>query len=46
MNYLFVGGPAPETLATGDANCDGVVDINDVVYLLNYLFAGGPLPAC
>jgi len=46
MNYLFVGGPAPETLATGDANCDGVVDDADVVYLINYLFTGGPLPAC
>jgi hypothetical protein len=46
MNYLFVGGPAPEPLATGDANCDGVVDDADVVYLINYLFTGGPLPAC
>jgi hypothetical protein len=46
MNYLFVGGPAPETLAAGDANCDGVVDDADVIYLINYLFASGPAPQC
>lgn len=44
INYLFVGGPAPEPPEAGDANCDGVVNSADVVYLLNYLFAGGPPP--
>ena len=29
----------------GDANDDGKVDVNDVVYLINYLFAGGPQPS-
>ena len=28
----------------GDVNCDGVIDIGDVVYLINYLFKGGPAP--
>jgi virginiamycin B lyase len=28
----------------GDVNGDGVVDIQDVFYLINYLFAGGPAP--
>jgi hypothetical protein len=28
----------------GDANGDGVVDVNDVFYLINYLFSGGPAP--
>jgi len=28
----------------GDANCDGIVNINDVVYTLNYLFKHGPPP--
>jgi hypothetical protein len=28
----------------GDANCDGQVDIDDVVYLINFIFAGGPPP--
>jgi hypothetical protein len=26
----------------GDANDDGIVDIDDVVYLINYIFASGP----
>ncbi len=44
INYLFVGGSAPEPLWVGDCNCDGVVDIGDVVYLINYLFIDGPPP--
>jgi hypothetical protein len=28
----------------GDVNCDGVVNIADVVYLVTYLFLNGPLP--
>ena len=28
----------------GDCNCDGVVDIGDVVYLVGYLYRGGPPP--
>jgi hypothetical protein len=36
--------PAPEPLEVGDANCDEVVDIADVVCLINYLFTGGPSP--
>ena len=46
INYLFIGGPAPDPLAAGDANCDQVVDIADVSYLINYLFIGGPTPSC
>ena len=46
INYLFIGGPAPQPLQAGDANSDGVVNINDVVYLINYLFVGGPPPGC
>jgi hypothetical protein len=44
INYLFVGGPAPNPLWTGDANCDGLVNSADVAYLINYLFVGGPHP--
>lgn len=46
INYLFIGGPAPDPLELGDANCDGVVNGGDVVYLINYLFIGGPPPQC
>jgi hypothetical protein len=46
INYLFLGGPAPDPLELGDASCSGVVDVTDVVYLINYLFVGGPPPCC
>lgn len=46
INYLFLGGSAPEPWQAGDANGDGAVDIADVVYLINYLFIGGPPPGC
>jgi photosystem II stability/assembly factor-like uncharacterized protein len=44
VNYLFIGGSAPDPLAAGDVNCDGIVNIADVIYLANYLFLGGPPP--
>ena len=34
---------APPSLA-GDLNCDGLVDIDDIVYFINYVFVGGPPP--
>lgn len=46
INYLFVGGPAPDPLAAGNVNCDGLVNSADVVYLINYLFLNGPPPCC
>jgi hypothetical protein len=35
--------PPPMSLA-GDLNCDGLVDIDDVVYMVAYIFLGGPPP--
>ena len=46
INYLFIGGPAPELLEAGDVNCDGTINASDVVYLINYLYIGGPPPCC
>jgi PKD repeat protein len=46
INYLFVGGPAPQPLEAGDANCDGTINSADVSYLINYLFVSGPPPGC
>lgn len=46
INYLFIGGPAPDPLWVGDANCDGIINSADVVYLINYLFISGPPPSC
>jgi hypothetical protein len=36
-----VGVPTP----SGDVDCSGAVDIDDVVYLIAYIFAGGPPPS-
>jgi hypothetical protein len=44
INYLFIGGPAPDPIARGDVNRDNFVNVTDVVYLINYLFIGGPSP--
>jgi ankyrin repeat protein len=44
INYLFVGGPAPQPWQSGDANCDGIINSADVAYLINYLFVNGPPP--
>jgi len=30
----------------GDANADGVIDVEDVVFLLKYLYFDGPTPKC
>jgi hypothetical protein len=53
LNYLFVGGDAPECLAACDFNADGFVpgSPTDAVYYLNFNFSGGepmapPLAAC
>jgi hypothetical protein len=46
INYLFIGGSAPDPLWIGDVNSDGEVDIADVLYLINYLFIGGSPPNC
>jgi hypothetical protein len=46
INYVFKGGPAPESLEAGDANADGQCNVADAVYLINYVFKGGPDPVC
>jgi hypothetical protein len=44
INYLFLGGSAPDPMAAGDASGDCTVDTGDVLYLINYLFLGGSPP--
>jgi hypothetical protein len=44
INYIFMGGVAPQPLMTADLNCDGRTNIADVVYLINYVFLSGPTP--
>jgi len=41
LNYLFVGGPAPEPMELGDANCDSKVNLTDIIYMINYVFRDG-----
>jgi hypothetical protein len=36
---LYPGG-----YLAGDANCDGSVNVGDVVYIINFVFKGGPAP--
>ncbi len=36
--------PQPIEEICGDANRDGFIDIDDVVFLIQYIFAGGPAP--
>ncbi len=44
INYVFVGGTAPDPLESGDANCDQTVNVSDAVWIINYVFIGGNPP--
>jgi uncharacterized delta-60 repeat protein len=44
VNFIFGGGPAPETTLEGDPDCNNMVNISDAVYLVQYIFGGGPAP--
>ena len=46
INYVFKGGPEPDTLEGGNASCDDAVNVADAVYLINHVFKGGPAPQC
>jgi len=44
LNFLYLGGSAPNPLANGDPNGDCRIDKGDVFYLEAHLFLGGPPP--
>lgn len=45
VHYLYGGGPSPQPVAFVDnANCEGGVDVIDVVYLVNWALRNGPAP--
>jgi hypothetical protein len=46
INYVFLGGAAPEPFEAGDTDCNGEIDISDVLSMINYLFLGGQPPSC
>jgi hypothetical protein len=44
INYVFIGGDAPDPLISGDTNCDGDINVSDAVWIINYVFIGGNIP--
>lgn len=44
INYVFIGGTAPDPMASAEVNCDGSVNVSDAVYIINYVFIGGNAP--
>ena len=44
INYVFLGGNAPDPMSSGDTNCDEDVNVSDAVYLINYIFISGNSP--
>jgi hypothetical protein len=48
-SYSFVNGTSfylakIESLLYGDANHDGVLDVEDIIYIVSYIFISGPAP--
>lgn len=43
-SMVYVIHVAPTADRPGDANCDGIVDVGDIVYLINYIFKSGASP--
>jgi len=39
--YVYLGGPPPEPMETGDVDCSGSINLLDIVYYINYMFRGG-----
>ena len=46
IDYLYSGGPEPESIRLCDVNSDSVTNIFDIVFLLKYLYMNGPEPEC
>ncbi len=44
INFVFIGGQAPDPYESGEVNCDGMVNVSDAVWLINYIFVGGTEP--
>ncbi|MFH2056441.1 MAG: hypothetical protein ABIJ61_10815 [bacterium] len=42
--YIFSGGSEPDPLLAGDVDCNLMVNISDVVYLISFVFGGWPQP--
>ena len=46
INFLYMGGPAPDPMESADVNSDMTVGILDITRLISYLYKGGPAPDC
>jgi hypothetical protein len=47
VNYLFLGGPPPEPMWTGDVDCDYMVGIPDLVRYIDVILDGnGDFECC
>jgi C1A family cysteine protease len=44
INYVFVGGDAPDPYESGTVNCDTTVDVSDAVWIITFVFVGGDPP--
>ncbi len=44
INYVFVGGDAPDPIEAGNVNCDADVNVSDAVWIINYVFTSGSAP--
>jgi Dockerin type I domain len=44
INFVFVGGAAPEHWEWANVNCDGAINVSDAVWIINYVFVGGAAP--
>ncbi|MDZ4722627.1 MAG: S8 family serine peptidase [candidate division Zixibacteria bacterium] len=38
IEYLFLGGPAPDPFGSGAVECDDIIDISDLTVLIDFLF--------
>ena len=46
IDFVFKGGPAPNSIELGDANGDCNQNVGDAVFLITYVFKGGDPPQC
>ncbi len=44
VRYVFGGIDPGYDPGIGDVNCDNIVSISDIVYMISHIFAGGPAP--
>lgn len=46
VGFYFNYGAFPAPLPSGDANCNGVINLADIIYLMDHINFGKPAPCC